>query len=110
MALIHHIREAHLGFLGGGVPRVALRNVGWNRACCLCHLVVLPPARVVGVVEVAGAKVLRGQLYHIGRHPSVQPIIAESVDLYLVIFVWFGKDNTFLLSLHNHGFQRAVAG
>lgn len=65
------------------MPRVAFRDVGRDGARRLCHLVVLPPAGIVGAVEVAGAKVLRGQLYHIGQHPCIQPIITESVCLHI---------------------------
>ena len=66
------------------MARVAFDNVGGDGACRLRHLVVLPPAGVVGAVEVAGAEVLRGQLYDIGLHPSIQPIISKPVNLYLV--------------------------
>lgn len=73
------------------MPRVAFCNVGGDGARCLCHLVVLSPARVVGVVEVAAAEVLRGQLYHVGKHPCIQPVISESVDLHLVSLFCLAK-------------------
>ena len=77
------------------MARVAFGDVGGDGACRLRHLVVLPPAGVVGAVEVAGAEVLRGQLYDIGQHPSIQPIISKPVNLHLVCLCFVCKDSTF---------------
>ena len=63
------------------MPRVSFGDVGWDGARRLCHLIVLPPAGVVIVVEVAGAEVLRGKLYDVRQHPCVQPVISKSVYL-----------------------------
>ena len=60
-----------------GIITAALCYVGWCRACSLGHLVILPSAWIVGVIQETCTEILCRQLYHIGKHPRVQPVISE---------------------------------
>ena len=68
----------------------ALCDVGWYRPCRHGHLVEESSAWIVGVVQVADAEVLCGQLYDVCEHPRVKPVVFEDGDFrFFLLFNWF---------------------
>jgi hypothetical protein len=54
----------------------------------LRHLVVLAATRIVGTVKMSPAEILRGELYHVGHHPGVQPVVSKIPYLHSVFFYY----------------------